>query len=387
MTIIDDAPPATDARKNLLGLSREELEAEVTAFGLERFRAKQLWHWIYFRGIRDFAAMTTLAKPVREQLAEAYVVSAPEVVRDLTSVDGTRKWLLRMGSGHEVETVHIPEEDRGTLCVSSQVGCTLTCRFCHTGTQTWVRDLSSAEIVAQVLTARDAIGDVPGAEGRMLSNVVMMGMGEPLFNYENVAKALKIVMDGDGIAVSKRRITLSTSGVVPMIRRCGAELDVNLAVSLHAVTDELRSRLMPINKKWPIAELLQACRDYPGVSNARRITFEYAMLKDVNDSPADARALVKLLRGIHAKINLIPFNPWPGSPFERSTDRAIQIFGDLVNDAGYASPLRTPRGQDIMAACGQLKSDTLRPSVAERQRVEATLAEKDAGLDAAAAGL
>ncbi|TWA95338.1 23S rRNA m(2)A-2503 methyltransferase [Azospirillum brasilense] len=377
------ALPAVDAdgRKNLVGLSRDELEAEILSAGLEKFRARQLWHWIYHRGATDFAVMTTLAKPVREKLAESYAVARPTVVRDLKSVDGTRKWLLRMPDGQEVESVHIPEEDRGTLCVSSQVGCTLTCRFCHTGTQRLVRNLDASEIVAQVMLARDALGEWPAPpDGRMLSNIVMMGMGEPLFNYENVAKALKIVMDGDGISISKRRITLSTSGVVPAMKRCGEELNVNLAVSLHAVTDELRDIIMPINRKYPLKELMDACRTYPGLNNARRITFEYVMLKGVNDSPADARALVKLLEGIPSKINLIPFNPWPGAPYERSTDRAIQVFGDIVNNAGYASPVRTTRGEDIMAACGQLKSASVRLSAADRAAIEKVLAEKDAAL-------
>ncbi|WP_042442269.1 23S rRNA (adenine(2503)-C(2))-methyltransferase RlmN [Azospirillum sp. B510] len=375
--------PATDAdgRKNLVGLSREELEAEMLAVGLEKFRARQLWHWIYHRGSTDFAEMTTLAKPVREKLADTHIVARPTVVTDLKSADGTRKWLLRMPDGQEVESVHIPEEDRGTLCVSSQVGCTLTCRFCHTGTQRLVRNLDAAEIVAQVMLARDMLGEWPAPpDGRMLSNIVMMGMGEPLFNYDNVAKALKIVMDGDGISISKRRITLSTSGVVPMMERCGQELNVNLAVSLHAVTDELRNIIMPINRKYPLRELMEACRTYPGLSNARRITFEYVMLKGVNDTPADARALVKLLEGIPAKINLIPFNEWPGAPYERSTARAIQLFGDIVNNAGYASPVRTPRGEDIMAACGQLKSASLRLTAAERAAIAAVIAEKDAAL-------
>ncbi len=376
-------PPATDAdgRKNLVGLSREELEAEMLSIGLEKFRARQLWHWIYHRGSTDFAEMTTLAKPVREKLADVYVVARPTVVTDLKSADGTRKWLLRMPDGQEVESVHIPEEDRGTLCVSSQVGCTLTCRFCHTGTQRLVRNLDSAEIVAQVMLARDMLGEWPAPpDGRMLSNIVMMGMGEPLFNYDNVAKALKIVMDGDGISISKRRITLSTSGVVPMMERCGEELNVNLAVSLHAVTDELRDIIMPINRKYPLRDLMEACRNYPGLSNARRITFEYVMLKGINDTPADARALVKLLEGIPAKINLIPFNEWPGAPYERSTARAIQVFGDIVNNAGYASPVRTPRGEDIMAACGQLKSASLRLTAAERAAIANVIAEKDAAL-------
>ncbi|WP_448203619.1 23S rRNA (adenine(2503)-C(2))-methyltransferase RlmN [Azospirillum sp. sgz302134] len=370
-----------DGRKNLVGLSRDELEAEMLSIGLEKFRARQLWHWIYHRGATDFAVMTTLAKPVREKLAESYAVARPTVVRDLKSVDGTRKWLLRMPDGQEVESVHIPEEDRGTLCVSSQVGCTLTCRFCHTGTQRLVRNLDASEIVAQVMLARDALGEWPAPpDGRMISNIVMMGMGEPLFNYENVAKALKIVMDGDGISISKRRITLSTSGVVPMMKRCGEELNVNLAVSLHAVTDELRDLIMPINRKYPLKELMDACRNYPGLNNARRITFEYVMLKGINDSPADARALVKMLEGIPSKINLIPFNPWPGAPYERSTDKAIQVFGDLVNAAGYASPVRTTRGEDIMAACGQLKSASVRLSAADRAAIEKVLAEKDAAL-------
>ena len=375
--------PATDAdgRKNLVGLSREELEAEMLSVGLEKFRARQLWHWIYHRGSTDFTEMTTLAKPVREKLADAYIVARPTVVKDLKSADGTRKWLLRMPDGQEVESVHIPEEDRGTLCVSSQVGCTLTCRFCHTGTQRLVRNLDSAEIVAQVMLARDMLGEWPAPpDGRMLSNIVMMGMGEPLFNYDNVAKALKIVMDGDGISISKRRITLSTSGVVPMMERCGQELNVNLAVSLHAVTDELRDIIMPINRKYPLRDLMEACRNYPGLSNARRITFEYVMLKGINDTPADARALVKLLEGVPAKINLIPFNEWPGAPYERSTARAIQVFGDIVNNAGYASPVRTPRGEDIMAACGQLKSASLRMTAAERAAIAAVIAEKDAAL-------
>ena len=377
------ALPAVDAdgRKNLVGLSRDELEAEMLSIGLEKFRARQLWHWIYHRGATDFAVMTTLAKPVREKLAESYAVARPTVVRDLKSVDGTRKWLLRMPDGQEVESVHIPEEDRGTLCVSSQVGCTLTCRFCHTGTQRLVRNLDASEILAQVMLARDALGEWPAPpDGRMLSNIVMMGMGEPLFNYENVAKALKIVMDGDGISISKRRITLSTSGVVPAMKRCGEELNVNLAVSLHAVTDELRDVIMPINRKYPLKDLMDACRNYPGLNNARRITFEYVMLKGINDSPADARALVKMLDGIPSKINLIPFNPWPGAPYERSTDKAIQVFGDIVNNAGYASPVRTTRGEDIMAACGQLKSASVRLSAADRAAIEKVLAEKDAAL-------
>jgi 23S rRNA (adenine2503-C2)-methyltransferase len=357
------APPAApaDGRRNLVGLDRAELEAEILSLGEPAFRARQLWHWIYHRGVTDFAAMTSLAKSFRENLAARYVVARPEISLARQSIDGTRKWLLKFADGQEAETVHIPEEDRGTLCVSSQVGCTLTCKFCHTGTQKLVRNLAAAEIVGQVMMARDALGEWPSPpDGRLLSNIVMMGMGEPLYNWENVSKALKIVMDHEGISISKRRITLSTAGVVPMIEACGRELGVNLAISLHAVTDELRDRIVPINKKYPIAALMRACRDYPGLSNARRITFEYVMLKDVNDSPADARALVALLEDIPAKVNLIPFNPWPGAPFECSSRRAIEAFSQIVFDAGYASPVRTPRGQDIMAACGQLKSESVR---------------------------
>ncbi|HLY56937.1 MAG TPA: 23S rRNA (adenine(2503)-C(2))-methyltransferase RlmN [Stellaceae bacterium] len=360
------AQPAT--LPPLVGLSREELTAEMATLGAEPFRARQLWHWIYHRGATDFAAMTTLAKSFRAQLAERYEVGRPAVSRALQSADGTRKWLLRFTDGQEAESVHIPESDRGTLCVSSQVGCTLTCKFCHTGTQTLVRNLTAGEIVGQVMTARDTLGEWPSpAEDRQLTNIVMMGMGEPLYNFDNVAKALKIVMDHEGLAISKRKITLSTAGVVPLIERCGAELGVNLAISLHAVTDELRDRIVPINKKYKIAALLQACRTYPGSSNARRITFEYVMLKGVNDSPADARELVRLLAEIPAKVNLIPFNPWPGAPFECSTDAAIEAFARIVNDAGYSSPVRTPRGRDILAACGQLKSESVRLRKALRE--------------------
>lgn len=370
--------PRIDGRKNLVGLSREELAAELTAFGLEPFRARQLWHWIYHRGATAFESMTTLAKPVRERLAEAYAVDRPTVARSLQSTDGTRKWLLRMADGQEVETVHIPEDDRGTLCVSSQVGCTLTCRFCHTGTQRLVRNLTAAEIVSQLMQARDALEEWPAPpDGRLISNVVLMGMGEPLYNYENVAQAVKIIMDGEGLSISKRRITLSTSGVVPMMKRCGEELNVNLAVSLHAVTDALRDQIVPLNRKYPIAELLDACHAYPGLTNARRITFEYVMLKGVNDSLADARELVRLLQGIPSKINLIPFNPWPGAPFECSSHRSIKIFSDFINAAGYASPVRTPRGQDIMAACGQLKSDSVRLGAVDREAVARAVAAKE----------
>jgi 23S rRNA (adenine2503-C2)-methyltransferase len=373
-----EAGPAPVDSTDLVGLDRAALAAEIARHGLPAFRARQLWHWIYHRGVVDFEAMTTLAKPVRQLLAAHYRIGRPVATRDLASADGTRKWLLRVDDGQEFESVHIPETDRGTLCVSSQVGCTLTCRFCHTGTQRLVRNLSAAEILGQVLHARDWLEEWPSPpDGRLLSNIVMMGMGEPLFNFDEVARALRIVMDGEGIAISKRRITLSTAGVVPMMKRCGEELGVNLAVSLHAVTDELRDRIVPLNRKYPIAALIEACRTYPGVSNARRITFEYVMLKDVNDSLADARALVRLLRGIPAKINLIPFNPWPGAPFERSTEAAIRAFGDFVNDAGYASPVRTPRGEDIMAACGQLRSDSRRLSAAETAAMAAVIAEKD----------
>jgi 23S rRNA (adenine2503-C2)-methyltransferase len=354
------APPAP-GRIDLVGLTRAELAAELGSIGAEKFRSRQLWQWIYNRGATEFAAMTSLSKSFRAALAERYVVGRPGVTRDLASIDGTRKWLLRFWDGQEVESVHIPEDDRGTLCVSSQVGCTLTCKFCHTGTQKLVRNLTSAEITGQVMLARDKLGEWPSpAEDRQLTNIVMMGMGEPLYNYENVAKALKIVMDNEGLALSRRKITLSTAGVVPMIERCGAELGVNLAISLHAVTDELRDLLVPINRKYPIRALLDACRTYPGSSNARRITFEYVMLKDINDSPAEARELVRLLAGIPAKVNLIPFNPWPGAPYDCSTGHAIKAFADIVNDAGYSSPVRVPRGRDIFAACGQLKSDSIK---------------------------
>jgi len=382
------APVSSDGRQNLIGLSFDELKDALISRGLEPFRAKQVWSWIYFHGVRDFTKMTTLAKPAREKLTEHFAILRPQIVQDQKSSDGTRKWLIRMQDGQDVEAVHIPEEDRGALCVSSQVGCTLTCHFCHTGTQRLVRNLEASEIVSQVMLARDALGEWPSfakaTEGRpstqndrKLSNIVLMGMGEPLYNYENVAKAMRIVMHNEGIAISKRKITLSTSGVVPMIKRCGEELDLNLAVSLHAVTDELRDRIVPINRKYPIKELLKACREYPGVSNSRRITFEYVMLKGVNDSPADAKQLVRLLRGIPAKINLIPFNPWPGAPFECSDWDTIETFGDIVNAAGYASPVRTPRGRDIMAACGQLKSASIRVSAAERASIDKIIKEKE----------
>ena len=349
-------------RKNLAGLDRQELAAEVVAMGEKPFRTKQLWHWIYHQGETDFTKMTTLAKPLRTALAESYEVRRPTVSDVQTSEDRTRKWLVRFGDRQEAETVYIPEEDRGAVCISSQVGCTLTCTFCRTGTQKLVRNLSAAEIVGQFMLARDSYDEwpTPTDGGRLISNIVMMGMGEPLLNYENVAKALTIIMDNEGIALSKRRITLSTSGIVPLMQRCGEELGVNLAVSLHAVRDDLRDVLVPINRRYPIAELLDACRSYPGANNARRITFEYVMLKGVNDSEADARELVRLLKGIPAKFNLIPFNAWEGAPYECSSNNAMRRFADILNDNGFSAPIRVPRGRDIMAACGQLKSASLR---------------------------
>ena len=330
---------------------------------------------MYFRGVRSFDEMTTLTKPLRAELERHYVVARPETLVHQLSSDGTRKWVLGFADGNRAETVHIPEKDRGAVCVSSQVGCTLTCRFCHTGTQRLVRDLTAGEIVGQVMVARDAYGEWPSpVEGRLVSNIVMMGMGEPLYNYDNVVTALRIVMDEKGINIGRRRITLSTSGVVPRIKDVGRDLGVKLAISLHAVTDELRDRLVPLNKRYPIAELIAACRDYPGSRNSRRITFEYVMLKGVNDSPADARALVRLLRGVSAKVNLIPFNAWPGAPFECSTDEAIRAFADIVNEAGYSSPVRTPRGRDILAACGQLKTESERLPRRLRDDVESAAA-------------
>jgi 23S rRNA (adenine2503-C2)-methyltransferase len=370
MTDARTAPPET-----LIGLTREEMALAFAAMGEPAFRARQAWHWIYHRGQTDFAAMSTLSKALRQKLAERFSLARHQVSREQVSTDGSRKWLLRFADGKEAETVFIPEEDRGALCVSSQVGCTLTCTFCHTGTQRLVRNLEAAEIVGQLLVARDAYGEWPTPRGeRLISNVVLMGMGEPLFNYDNVAKALKIIMDPEGIAISRRRITLSTSGVVPLIRRVGAELGVKLAVSLHAPTDELRDRLVPLNKKYPIAELLQACRDYPAADNARRITFEYVMLKDVNDSEADARALARLVRGIPCKFNLIPFNPWPGAPYRCSSAEVIERFAAILNKAGYTAPIRTPRGRDILAACGQLRSTS------ERERLSRLKARIAAGI-------
>ncbi len=356
--------PPMDDKKNLIGLGRDELAAEMAAIGEKPFRAKQLWHWLYNRGETDFARMTSISKVMQARLAERYVARRPQVAQELQSADGTRKWLFAFDDGNEAETVYIPDldEDRGAVCLSSQVGCTLTCRFCHTGTQLLVRNLESAEIVGQFMAARDSYGEWPTPDdgGRQLSNIVVMGMGEPLFNFDNVATALKIAMDGDGIGISRRRITLSTSGVVPMMARCGEELGVNLAVSLHAVTDEIRDRIMPINKKYPLAELMRACHAYPGASNARRITFEYVMLRGVNDSLADARALLALIKGLPAKFNLIPFNPWPGAEFECSDPADIRRFSDILQDQGYSAPIRKSRGSDILAACGQLRSESKR---------------------------
>jgi 23S rRNA (adenine2503-C2)-methyltransferase len=362
------APPAAtlpDGRHDLVGLSRAELEAEMVAIGEKPFRARQLWHWIYHQGVTDFAQMPTIAKPMQAKLAERFVVGRPEVATEQTSEDTTRKWLFRFRDGQQVETVYIPDlnEDRGAVCISTQVGCTLSCRFCHTGTQKLVRNLGAAEIVGQFMAARDSYGEWPSPKDgtpRLLSNIVVMGMGEPLYNYENTAKALKIVMDHEGLGLSRRRITLSTSGVVPMMDRCGAELNVNLAVSLHAVTDELRDEIVPLNRKYPIAELIAACRRYPGASNARRITFEYVMLRGVNDSEAEAKELVRLIKGIPAKVNLIPFNPWPGSPYLTSKPEQVRRFAEIVAAAGYSSPIRRPRGRDILAACGQLKTESER---------------------------
>jgi 23S rRNA (adenine2503-C2)-methyltransferase len=378
-------------KPSLIGLSRAELAVALGTLGVpegqRKMRVQQLWHWIYFRGLTSFAEMSSVSKELRSVLADKFTLDRPEVVAEQVSVDGTRKWLLRLpgdpdsGLPHDVECVYIPDTDRGTLCVSSQVGCTLTCTFCHTGTQRLVRNLTAGEIVGQLMVARDRLGDWPGAirptDGvipggdRCITNIVMMGMGEPLYNFEAVRDALLIVADGDGIAISKRRITLSTSGVVPMIARAGAEIGCMLAVSLHAVRDDLRNELVPLNRKYPIAQLLEACRNYPGVSNAKRITFEYVMLKGINDSIDDAKALVRLLKGIPAKINLIPFNPWPGSRYECSDWEQIEKFSQVVFDAGYASPVRTPRGRDILAACGQLKSASEKLSARERLALRA----------------
>ena len=379
-------------KPSLVGLSRAALGEALVGVGVPpaqaKMRVQQLWHWLYFRGAQSFEQMTSVSKGLRATLEKHFTLARPEVVAEQLSVDGTRKWLLRLPSEHpgerphEVECVYIPEADRGTLCLSSQVGCTLNCSFCHTGTQRLVRNLVPGEIVGQIMVARDRLGDWPGAErargpglptqaDRFISNIVMMGMGEPLYNFEAVRDALDIAADGEGLSISKRRITLSTSGVVPMIARAGAEIGAMLAVSLHAVDDALRNELVPLNRKYPIADLLAACRNYPGLSNARRLTFEYVMLKGVNDSLSDAKALVRLLKGIPAKINLIPFNPWPGTRYECSDWEQIEKFSDVVFAAGYASPVRTPRGRDILAACGQLKSASEKLSARERLALRA----------------
>jgi 23S rRNA (adenine2503-C2)-methyltransferase len=364
---------AEDGRINLVGLTKEQMRAALEAAGLDpkqaKLRAKQLWHWNYNRGATGFAAMTDIAKAQRPWLEQHFVIARPEVVEAQVSSDGTRKWLLRTRDGNDFEMVFIPDADRGTLCVSSQVGCTLNCRFCHTGTMRLVRNLEPSEIVGQVMLARDSLGEWPSQpEGRMLTNIVMMGMGEPLYNFDNVRDALKIVMDGDGLGLSRRRITLSTSGVVPMMARAGEEIGVNLAVSLHAVTKEIRDEIVPLNRKYGIEQLLEACAAYPGANNARRITFEYVMLKDKNDSDEDARELVRLIRKykLPAKVNLIPFNPWPGAPYECSSGERIRSFSNIVFEAGISAPVRTPRGRDIDAACGQLKT------AAEKKRKSAT---------------
>jgi 23S rRNA (adenine2503-C2)-methyltransferase len=373
-----------DLRPSLMGLTREELADMLGCIGVpekqRRMRARQIWHWIYHRGALNFEAMTDISQGLRAQLDEAFSIGRPDVSTEQKSSDGTRKWLLKLapdaqGHRHEVEMVYIPEEDRGTLCISSQVGCTLTCTFCHTGTQKLVRNLTANEIVGQVMLARDKLEEWPHQieanpdapeSGRYLTNVVLMGMGEPLYNFDNVKTAMNIVADGEGISLSKRRITLSTSGVVPEIIRAGEEIGTGLAISLHGTTDEIRNKLVPLNKKYPIAELLAACRAYPGASNAKRITFEYVMLKGINDSVADAKRLVQLLKGMPAKVNLIPFNPWPGTQYECSDWDTIEVFAEILNKAGYASPVRTPRGRDIMAACGQLKSESMKVRASER---------------------
>ncbi|MFA5957437.1 23S rRNA (adenine(2503)-C(2))-methyltransferase RlmN [Hyphomicrobium sp.] len=385
---------ALTPKLSLAGLTRDRLKLALAAAGVPekqlRMRVGQLWSWIYVRGVTSFEDMTDVSKDLRGQLAELYTLDRPEIVSEQISVDGTRKWLLRLPKrGHEarppeIETVYIPESDRGTLCISSQVGCTLNCSFCHTGTQRLVRNLEAEEIITQIMLARDRIGDWPGAKGpddgrllpnaeRKITNVVLMGMGEPLYNFDNVKAAMDVASDGEGLSLSKRRITLSTSGIVPEIPRWGEEADTMLAISLHATNDALRDELVPINKKYPIAELMEACRNYPGLSNSRRITFEYVMLKGVNDSLAEARALVRLLAGIPAKINLIPFNPWPGTQYECSDWETIERFAEVVNRAGYASPVRTPRGRDILAACGQLRSESQRLSASERRATPANL--------------
>ena len=369
---------------NIVGLTRDALRTALIEAGTAekqvKMRVNQVWQWIYHWGVRDFMDMTNLAKDYRQLLADNFVIELPEIVSKQISADGTRKYLVKIAGGHEVEVVYIPEADRGTLCISSQVGCTLTCSFCHTGTQKLVRNLTAGEIVGQIMLARDDLGEWPKPgekkdETRLLSNIVLMGMGEPLYNFENVRDAMKIAMDPEGISLSRRRITLSTSGVVPEIARCAEEIGCLMAVSFHATTDEVRNKLVPINKRWNIEELLNALREYPRLSNSERITFEYVMLKDVNDTDADARRLVKLIQGIPAKINLIPFNEWPGAPYERSDWSRIEAFADIIYKAGYASPIRTPRGEDIMAACGQLKSATERARKSRRE-IEAETAQR-----------
>ena len=359
----------TGGLPNLVGMTRDEMREALIGAGTPEKQAKmrvgQIWQWIYHWGTREFDLMTNLSKDFRAMLATQFVVAVPEIVTSQESEDGTRKWLVRIAGGHEVEVVYIPESNRGTLCISSQVGCTLTCSFCHTGTQKLVRNLTSAEIIGQVLIARDELNEWPeqgakNVEGRLLSNIVLMGMGEPLYNFENVRDAMKIAMDPDGIQLSRRRITLSTSGVVPEIARTAQEIGCQLAISFHATTDEVRDKLVPINKRWPLADLLDSLREYPKVSNSERITFEYVMLDGINDSDEDAHRFVKLIKGIPAKINLIPFNEWPGAPYKRSSNNRIRAFADIVHNAGYSSPVRRPRGEDIMAACGQLKSETQR---------------------------
>jgi 23S rRNA (adenine2503-C2)-methyltransferase len=390
-TLISNLPERyiqNDLRPTLVGLSREELAEMMARIGVaekqRKMRARQLWHWIYNKGFTSFDLMTDISKDLRVKLEETFHVGRPEIVTEQKSSDGTMKWLLRLapderGARQEIETVYIPEEDRGTLCISSQVGCTLTCSFCHTGTQALVRNLTAGEIVGQIMLARDRIKDWPDdlaanpkppLSGRYITNVVLMGMGEPLYNFDNVKQAMHIASDGEGMSLSKRRITLSTSGVVPEIVRAGAEIGTSLAISLHGTTDDIRNKLVPLNKKYPIAELMNACASYPGASNARRITFEYVMLKGINDTKEDARRLVRLLAGIPAKVNLIPFNPWPGSPYECSEWDVIEVFAEILNNAGYASPVRTPRGRDIMAACGQLKSESMKVRAKDRLAME-----------------
>lgn len=375
MVTIPRKMPETD-KVNLVGLTRPALRAALIAAGTaekqSKMRVNQIWQWIYQWGVRDFDAMTNLSKPYRALLAEKFVIEIPELVTKQVSDDGTRKYLVRIAGGHEVEVVYIPETDRGTLCISSQVGCTLTCSFCHTGTQKLVRNLTAGEVIGQVMLARDDLGEWPEPgtrteDARLLSNIVLMGMGEPLYNFDNVRDAMKIAMDPEGICLSRRRITLSTSGVVPEIAKTAEEIGCLLAVSFHATTDEVRDTLVPINKRWNIEELLNTLREYPRLSNSERITFEYVMLKDVNDSDDDARRLVELIKGIPAKINLIPFNEWPGAPYTRSSNNRIRAFADIIYNAGYASPVRKPRGEDIMAACGQLKSATERARKSRKQ--------------------